>query len=62
MLEEKSYEAQIAKQKEVYEELVKQYEKTKQKFETKKRKMEFVNDHYSHSFRVSKEELDKNLQ
>lgn len=60
--EEKSYETQIIKQKEVYQDLMQNYHSTMTKFESKRTKFEFVNDHYKHSFQTSKEELDKSLK
>ena len=49
--EEKNYESQIRKQKEVHEEMIKNYTQTIQKFESKRSKFEFVNDHYKHVFK-----------
>lgn len=42
--------------------MMKNYSSTMSKFESKRTKFEFVNDHYSHTFRTSKEELDKSLK
>lgn len=38
------------------------YNQTIQKFESKRTKFEFVNDHYKHVFKLSKDELDKSLK
>jgi chromosome segregation ATPase len=60
--EERSYESQIRRQKEVYDDLMKNYNTTISKFESKRTKFEFVNDHYQHTFRSGREELDKSLK
>jgi len=41
---------------------MKNYNSTISKFESKRTKFEFVNDHYQHTFRSGKDELDKSLK
>ena len=41
---------------------MKNYKSTIEKFESKRSKFEFVNEHYQHIFRSSKDELDKSLK